>query len=162
MSLQPGLIKSRSTYIGHGMGESVMWILQSHPCDVLLYHYTIGMGPVSSCTCKTLTSITQVTCNQITIYCQFISAGYRISPSISLEKFYLRTKYYTDNSAGYTGNTLREDIIPIASWIFKVRAPWLVSGELLKCIQFQKYSIAPLVYHLYTNPFLCYSWDIKS
>ena len=61
----------------------------------------------------------------------------------------------------YTGNTLREEIIPKASWIFKVRAHHdsAVGSDNARIDEF---SIAPLVYHLYTNPFLCYSWDIIS
>ena len=59
----------------------------------------------------------------------------------------------------YTGNTLREEIIPKASWIFKVRAQhdWAVVSD---NAWIDEYSIAPLIYHLYTNQFLCYSWDI--
>ena len=60
----------------------------------------------------------------------------------------------------YTGNTpLREEIIPKASWIFKVRAHH-DSAVVSDNARIDEFSIAPLVYHLYTNPFLCYSWDI--
>ena len=59
----------------------------------------------------------------------------------------------------YTGNTLREEIIPKASWIFKVRAHH-DSAVVSDNARIDEFSIAPLVYHLYTNPFLFYSWDI--
>ena len=59
----------------------------------------------------------------------------------------------------YTGNTLREEIIPKASWIFKVRAHH-DSAVVSDNAWIDEYSIAPLIYHLYTNQFLCYSWDI--
>ena len=57
----------------------------------------------------------------------------------------------------YTGNTLGEEIIPKASWIFKLRAHSAVVSD---NTWIDEYSIAQLIYHLYTNPFLCYSWDI--
>ena len=59
----------------------------------------------------------------------------------------------------YTGNTLGEEIIPKASWIFKVRAHH-DSAVVSDNARIDEFSIAALIYHLYTNPFLCYSWDI--
>ena len=83
---------------------------------------------------------------------------YRISPCIS-RGIYPRTKYYIDNSS-YTrvtpsGKKLYRKQVEFES----ASATWL-GAVVSDNAWIDEYSIAPLIYHLYTNPFLCYSWDI--
>ena len=90
----------------------------------------------------------------ILIWCQenggiFIPYNPYISRGI-----YPRTKYYTDNSS-YTrvtpsGKKLyrKKVYFSIADWAVVSDNTWI-----------DEYSITPLIYHLYSNPFLCYSWD---
>ena len=83
---------------------------------------------------------------------------YRISPYISRE-IYPRTKYYTDNSS-YT------QVTPSGKKLYRKQVEFSKFGQhhdsavVSDNAQIYEFSIAPLVYHLYTNPFLCYSWDI--
>ena len=89
---------------------------------------------------------------------QTVIIDYRISPYISRE-IYPRTKYYTDNSSYTRVTPSGKKLLPEASWIFKVWAHH-DSAVVSDNARIDEFSIAPLVYHLHTNPFLCYSWDI--
>ena len=82
---------------------------------------------------------------------------YFVSQFLILYKRVYKSRYLSLNMIPhrqlvlYTVNASREEIIPKESWFFNRRMKPVVSDN----IWIDEYLIAPLIYHWYTNPFLC-------